>query len=258
VFITGIIGYPLKTTFSPMMHNAVFKELNIGGIYLPLPVEKQQLKKAMTGLRALGFRGVNITTPYKEKVIEFLDEIEGEAGTIGAVNTVVVENNRLIGYNTDIYGFNKSLHRYKIDVRDKNVMLIGAGGAARACAHVIEKKSPKKFLITNRTNNKSEIFPQLFNVITIDFAKIDMVIPIMDIVINATSVNMQRRVIPLMKKQTVYYDVNYKFRMPKQRGIKMINGLSMLVFQGAQSFSLWTGKEMPIAVVEKIVGLKNG
>ena len=258
MYITGIIGYPLKTTFSPCLHNAVFNKLGIDGVYLRLPVQHEQLKNAIAGLRALGFRGVNITIPYKESVVELIDELKDEAAQINTVNTILVENERLIGYNTDVYGFKKSLEEYRVIVKDKNVLLMGVGGAGQACAHVIHSLQPKHFYVTNRTPARSTQCSQLYNAEHIPIENIVTVIPKADVIINATSVNIQQSVVPLMEKGTVFFDINYKFRMLKRRGVKVIHGLLMLLLQGAKSFQLWTGRDMPLDEMKTEVGLKNG
>ncbi len=253
--ITGIIGYPLKTTFSPMMHNTVFKMLRMDGVYLRLPVREGKLREAIMGLHALGFKGVNVTTPYKIEVINFLDDVEDEVKAVGSVNTILAKDAKLIGYNTDVRGFDESLREYEISVADKNIMLIGAGGAARACAYVLKPKKPRKFFIANRTLKKSQLISKSFDAEVIEFDKIKKVIREADIIFNATSVNLQRSIVPLMKSRAIYYDLNYRFKMVRQRGVKMINGLLMLVQQGAYSFYLWTGKQMPVELMRKKVGL---
>jgi len=255
--ITGILGYPLKTTFSPLMHNAVFKMLGIDGIYLRLPVRKEQLEEAILGLRALGFRGVNVTIPYKIDILDFLDDIEDKAKAIGSVNTILVRDAKLMGYNTDAHGFDESLRAHGIDIAGRNIMLIGAGGAARACAYVLKQKRPRRFFVANRTLKKSQLISKSFDAEVIEFDQIKKVIRDVDIIFNATSINLQRSIIPLAKSRAIYYDLNYRFRMMKQKGMKVINGLMMLVEQGAYSFYLWTGKQMPVELVKRKVGLKN-
>jgi shikimate dehydrogenase len=143
LLVTGIIGYPLKTTFSPPMHNAAFKALGIEGKYVQLPVKEEKLKEAVYGMSALGFRGFNVTIPYKKKVMKYLDEISPDALSVDAVNTVLIEKDKLTGFNTDIYGFEESLNKYKISLNNKKVMLIGAGGVAYACSYIISKKKQK-------------------------------------------------------------------------------------------------------------------
>jgi len=206
----------------------------------------------------LGIRGVNVTTPYKEMVLQFLDEISKAAAVVGCVNTILVKNNRLLGYNTDIYGFKKSLIKYKLKIKGKNILLIGAGGAGRACSWVMGSAGPRNFLIADRLNQRARKVAKLFNGKVLRLDKINDAIPNMDLVVNATPIDLQHIIIPIVKKGSTYYDINYKFKRIQTRRVRVINGLSMLVLQGARSFTLWTGKKPPIEVMEKAAGLKNG
>ncbi|MGB3477775.1 MAG: shikimate dehydrogenase [bacterium] len=257
MLITGIIGYPMETTLSPAMHNAAFKELQMDAVYVRLPVREERLKEAIMGLKVLGFRGVNVTIPYKEKVIEYLDDIVNGAKKIGAVNTIVIEGDKLLGHNTDIYGFKESLREYKINVTDNNLLLIGAGGAARACAYVIDSMKPKRFVITDMIFEKAKVLSQTYDAEVIESDKIRNIIPEMDIVINATPEDLQAAVLSVMRQGVVYYDMNYKFKVLRKGGVKVINGLLMLVLQGARAFYLWTGRREPIEIMKKAAGVKD-
>ena len=129
--ILGIFGYPVEHTLSPAMHNAALKSLGLDFCYVPFSVHPDLLDKAVSAIRALNLRGVNITVPHKEKVMPFLDRVDEEAAFIGAVNTIVNNGGSLEGYNTDGRGFMQSLAESDISVEDKNILIIGAGGAAR-------------------------------------------------------------------------------------------------------------------------------
>lgn len=257
MLITGIIGYPMETTLSPAMHNAAFKELEMDAIYVRLPVREERLKEAIMGLKVLGFRGVNVTIPYKEKVIEYLDDIVNGAKKIGAVNTIVIEGDKLLGHNTDVYGFKESLREYKINVTDSNLLLIGAGGAARACAYVIDSMKPKRFVITDMILEKAKVLSQTYDAEVIGSDKIRNIVPEMDIVINATPEDLQAAVLSVMRQGVVYYDMNYKFKVLRKGGVKVINGLLMLVLQGARAFYLWTGRAGPIATMKKAAAVED-
>jgi shikimate dehydrogenase len=256
LLVTGIIGYPLKITLSPPMHNAAFEALGMDGIYVQLPVKEKKLKEAVCGLRALGFRGFNITIPYKKAVMEYLDEISIEAISVDAVNTVLIEENRLKGFNTDIYGFDESLKKYKINIKNKKVMLIGAGGVAYACSYIINKRNPARFTITDIIKEKAEILAQIYQTDIISSKDLKKSIPESDIILNATPVDLQNKILPLMKKGSVYYDINYKFKVKKKKGVKMVNGSLMLILQGARAFTIWTGKKAPIDVMKKAIGFE--
>jgi shikimate dehydrogenase len=254
LLITGIIGYPLKITLSPAMHNAAFKALGLDGVYLPFPVKEEKLKEAVYGLSALGFRGFNVTIPYKKKIMEYLDEISIEATSIDAVNTVLIEENKLKGFNTDIYGFDESLNKYGINIKNKKIMLIGAGGVAYACSYIINKRSPSRFIITDIIKEKAEILAQIYQTEIISSKDLEKLTPESDIILNATPVDLQNKILPLMKKDSIYYDINYKFKAKKKKGVKVVNGILMLILQGARAFTIWTGKKAPIEVMKKAIG----
>lgn len=256
MLITGIIGYPLKTTVSPSMHNAAFKALGFEGIYLRFPVKATELHAAVCGLHALGFAGVNVTIPYKERIVGLVHHLVGTAQDIGSVNTIVNHKNKLYGYNTDIYGFRQSLDDLRVTIKDKKVLLIGAGGAGKACAHVLRSMKPGNLIIADRVRKKSRFCAQRFGADYIAIDGVSGILDAIDVVVNATPENLQRTIIPGLRSGSVYYDINYVFKMMKRKGVKIHNGLRMLMLQGAQSFCLWTGQDMPLDVVRKSVGLR--
>ena len=256
MFLTGIIGYPLKTTVSPALHNATFDILGIEGIYIRFPVRDKDLHVAACGLHALGFAGVNVTTPYKQKAAGLVHRVIGAAREIGAVNTIVHQKNRLFGYNTDVYGFCRSLEDHRITVKGKKIALIGAGGAGTACAYVLQSLKPATLIIADRIQKKARACASRFNGDPVNFDKVLDRLTGMDVVVNATSANLQRSIIPRLRHGATYYDINYTYGMMKRKGITIVNGLRMLVLQGAQSFYLWTGREMPVNKVLAQVGLK--
>jgi shikimate dehydrogenase len=254
LLVTGIIGYPLKITLSPPMHNAAFKALDLDGIYVQLPVKEEKLKEAVYGLSALGFRGFNITIPYKKKVMEYLDEISVDATAIDAVNTVLIEKDKLKGYNTDIYGFEESLNKYEINLKDKKVTLIGAGGVAYACSYIINKKNPSRFVITDIIEEKAENLAKIYQADKISPQDVEKIASESDVILNATPVDLQDKILTLMKEDSVFYDINYKFQVKEQKGVKVVNGSLMLVLQGAHAFTIWTKQDAPIDVMKKAIG----
>jgi len=254
LLVTGIIGYPLKTTFSPPMHNAAFKKLGIDGLYVQLPVKEKKLKEAVYGMLALGFRGFNVTIPYKKKIMKYLDEISKEAISIDAVNTVLIEENKLTGFNTDTYGFEESLNTYKINLTNKNIMLIGAGGVAYACSYIINNKNPSRFIITDIIEEKAKKLAKIYKADTISLQKVESLTAESDIILNATPVDLKGRILPRMKEGSVYYDINYKFKSKEQKGVKVVNGSLMLILQGARAFTIWTGEDAPVEVMKKAIG----
>lgn len=256
MLVTGIIGYPLKITMSPPMHNAAFKALDLDGVYVALPVKEEKLKEAVCGMLALGFRGFNITIPYKKKVMEYLDEISTDATAIDAVNTVLIEENKLSGFNTDTYGFEESLNKYEIDLENKKVMLIGAGGVAYACSYIINKKNPSRFMISDIIEEKAEQLSEIYQAERIASQDVEKLISESDIILNATPVDLQDKFLPLMKDGSTYYDINYKFQIKEQKGVKVVNGSLMLILQGARAFTIWTGQDAPINVMKKAIGFE--
>ncbi len=256
MLVTGIIGYPLKTTFSPPMHNAAFKALGIEGKYVQLPVKEEKLKEAVYGLLALGFRGFNVTIPYKKKVMKYLDEISPDALSVDAVNTVLIEKDKLTGFNTDIYGFEESLNKYEISLKNKKVLLIGAGGVAYACSYIISKKNPSSFIITDIIKEKAKDLSKIYKADIISSKEVEKNAMESDIVLNATPVDLQDKILTLMKENSVYYDINYKFKVKEQKGVKVVNGSLMLILQGARAFTIWTEKDAPIEIMKKAIGFK--
>jgi len=270
--LTGIIGYPLKHTLSPKMHNEVFRALNLNYLYLPFEVTEEMLVQALAGLKALNLCGVNVTIPYKEKVLPFLDEITMEAKTIGAVNTIVNDRGRLIGYNTDAPGFLLSLKEYGIEISGKKILLLGAGGAARAVAYAL-LTAGAELIIANRTKKKAEELAE-------DFSAVGKILEILELgedPISLQSYFMAVNTLPLgmhpyehqmppvdftgVSSDFVAYELIYNppetifLKMAKEKGAKTINGLSMLLWQGVLAFEKWTGVTPPVDVMKKALGI---
>jgi shikimate dehydrogenase len=267
--ITGILGYPIKHTFSPAMHNAAFKALNLNYVYLPFQVHPGQLKEAIRGMRALGIVGANVTVPFKQEVIKYLDALSGEAESIGAVNTVCQSNGKLIGYNTDGAGFIASLKEAGIEPAGKVVCLIGAGGAGRAVAVALAQAGIERIFISDLVMEKAcelvktieRNFDKIY-VESIEGDKIKKILPISSILINATPVGMQKDepspIHPeLLHPDLVVCDLVYNppetnlLKEAKKRGAKVLNGLGMLLHQGALSFNKWTNLKPPLDIMRK-------
>lgn len=256
MFLTGVIGYPLKQTYSPLLHNTAFYRLGINGMYYPMCVQPGGFEAIIPVLKKLKFTGVNITNPYKRAVLKYLDDIDSLTISIGAVNTVVIEEGRSIGFNTDFYGFKSSLAEHKIVIKNKSVLLVGAGGVVRACAYLLKDSQPKKIFIANRTISRAQEIAEICNAEAIAFEQIIEVIKYTNIVINGTSIDLQEMIIPWLNDGSIYYDINYGFKPLKHEGIFLVNGLSMLIYQAALSFSLWTKRKPPVAIMKS--ALKGG
>ncbi len=244
-----LLGKPVEHSMSPCIHNACFKALGLNYCYLCFAIELAQLGDAITSIRALKIAGVNVTVPYKEKVMKFLDKIDPVAKKIGAVNTITLKKNKLIGSNTDWIGAQKALEE-KAELKNKKVLLIGAGGAARAVCFALRKKKAH-ILIANRTRERAVVLAQEFNGTVINWNTVQKTKA--DILINATPVGMFPKIdeSPLPKTalgnfavvfDTIYNPLETKLlKLAKESGCITISGLAMLMYQAAASFELWTG-----------------
>jgi shikimate dehydrogenase len=263
--VFGLLGWPVEHSLSPAMHNAAFECLGLDCCYLTFPVKPEHLKDAVKAVRALNLAGVNVTVPHKEKVIPFLDKVDKEAAFIGAVNTIVNQSasggGKLIGYNTDGRGFMKLLSEARISVKNKNVLILGAGGASRAIGYYLCRSASKLFLYDidkkkagkligdlNKINNN--VFPA-GNINNLDKY---------DVIINATPLGLKKGGplpvdINLLKPRLVVCDLIYKntplLQKASRKGCKTLNGLGMLLWQGAFAFELWTGRKAPVEVMRK-------
>ncbi|RYL91552.1 shikimate dehydrogenase [Sporolactobacillus sp. THM7-4] len=269
----GIIGDPIEHTLSPMMHEHWFKKAGLSSLYLAFHVNRSQLARAVEGMKVLGIGGFNVTVPHKSAIIPFLDEIDDEARMIGAVNTVVHANGRLIGYNTDGTGFLRSLvTRYpKLAERKPSVLLLGAGGAARAVALTLAKYMALRIDIANRTLEKAIRLSGACRAFCpsegLDLSEVSGLLYKYDIVINATSTGLYPDLdsspvrIENTRKETLFADIIYKpcrtafLRQAEKKGNPIINGLPMLIEQGALAFEKWTGLKPDTGEMENLLQL---
>lgn len=267
----GLIGYPVKHSYSALMHNAAFKHYGMDAEYQLFEVAPEKLdeffKKTIREKKILGF---NVTVPHKEKVVEYLDSKKDSlVETIGAVNTVRVEpNGALSGYNTDSEGFDRDLEEQGVAIADKNVCLLGAGGGAKAVAFAIMDKHPKKLSIFDIDPAKTqELVKRIKRFYPTDVFEVvgrieDLEIAKADILINATPVGMKESDPLLVKQEWLHqnlfvYDLIYNpsetklLKMAKEAGCKYANGLGMLLYQGVLAFQHWTDKKAPVEVMRK-------
>ena len=266
--VVGIIGWPVAHSLSPAIQNAAFKESGIDCVYVPLPVQEIDLGAAVKGIKALGFAGANVTVPYKEKVMEYLDDIHPDALKVGAVNTIVVSNDKIIGYNTDVGGFSAALGRHQVNVAGQKAMLLGAGGAAKAVVQSLINSGCTDIAVGARSGSKAGSFAESFGVKGFDWLdeNFKCLYKDADIIINTTPVGMEGiedKALPVVwtdVKETAFAaDIVYNpsftafLRQAKMRGCRGMNGLSMLVEQGALSFSLWLGKEPQREVMYEVL-----
>jgi shikimate dehydrogenase len=258
----GVIGNPVRHSLSPMIHNDVFKRLGRNAVYLAFEVKN--LEEALRGIRGLGLMGVSVTIPFKTEVVPFLNKVEGLAKKIGAVNTIVNRGGKLIGYNTDCDGALGALEE-KMNLRGKKVILLGAGGAARAIGFGLKGKGCQ-FIISNRSKKRGEV---LSKELECDYLPISSLVRMKagdfeaDVVINATSLGMvpRDRETPisrkLLKEGMVVMDIVYQplqtrlLREAKEKGCLTINGLEMFIRQGVAQIEIWTGERLEIKQIRK-------
>jgi len=263
--LAAVVANPIKHSISPFIHNRAFEATNTNGVYLAWEVEGTDLAETVANIRRYQMFGINLSMPYKEQVIPYLDQLSEEARLIGAVNTVVNREGTLIGYNTDGKGFFKSLPSFKIS--GKRMVLLGAGGAAKAIlaqaildgvsqvsvfvrSASIEKTRSYIEKIQHETGFRVELFALE------DVQDLQDSITKADLLVNATSVGMDEVSLPipasvLLPEKLLVADVIYQpFETPflkwaRNQGNHAVNGLGMLLYQAAEAFQLWTGKEMP-------------
>lgn len=263
--IVGIIGYPIGHSISPAMHNAAFQALKLDYEYVPFEVNLLDLKEAVTGLRALHVAGFNVTIPHKETIIPLLDEVTKLARTIGAVNTVENQEGKLVGYNTDGPGFIESLAEDAgFDPKNKEVVVLGAGGASRAVSTMLAEVGARNITIADIVEEKAR---NLSGYLDCRFVKIngtDMqkALDRADLLVNTSPVGMHPKTgeSPLSEnikfhKELTVYDVIYNpsetklLKSAKAAGCRTISGLGMLIRQGALAFTVFTGEEAPIEIM---------
>jgi len=270
--VTGVFGYPVEHSLSPLFHNAAFASLGLNFVYLPLPVKPGELKAAVESIRSLNMVGVNVTIPHKEKVLPYLDEISPEAKAIGAVNTIHNKRGKLTGYNTDGNGFIESLKKQGgFDPKDKNVFLLGAGGTAYAISFALIKGGIKKLILVNRTYSKGKgllehlkkIFQDKCQLSLVEFEERNssLIMSEIDLLINTTSLGMypddSLLITPEILPPNIFiYDVVYNRKTPllklaEEKKLASLGGLDMLVYQGALSFGIWTGQKAPVEVMKE-------
>jgi len=272
--LIGLIGYPIKQSFSPFIHNVAAELTGTKLIYMPFEVHSSNLKNAVRGMVALGIKGFNVTVPHKVKVVDYINKLSEEASVIGSVNTVINEQGKLIGYNTDVNGIVESLSPSKSKVSGNEVCIIGAGGSARAVIYtLIRNFKPKKIFIVNRTEQHSEALKQHFKskmkfdgIVTKELHHPDLinVLNNCSLIVNSTPVGMYPATDDsvlgtpdVFVKDQIVFDLVYnpvktKFlQLAESKGAVTINGLIMLVQQAAKSFTLWTGNEFPTEKIYK-------
>jgi shikimate dehydrogenase len=270
--LCGVIGDPVRHTLSPAMHNAAIAELGIDYAYMAFHVKTSSLNAAIEGIRALGMRGLNVTIPHKVAAVQFLDELDPLARDIGAVNTIVNDEGKLTGYNTDAAGFLQSLDGAGFEPKGKKVVLLGAGGAARAMGFALAQAGSEITILNRKPTlsqaallsaNLERISGSKVTALELNAANLKTVLIEADLLVNATSAGMEPAVdetpVPaeLLKPGLTVFDVVYTpyetrlLREAAARGCRVISGLEMLVRQAALALELWTGMKAPLGVMRE-------
>ncbi|MEI7026864.1 shikimate dehydrogenase [Paenibacillus sp. y28] len=266
----GVFGDPVRQSKSPLMLNRAFQETGVNAAYAAFHITPGTLRAAVEGIRALGFRGVNVTIPHKLEVMQYLDEIHEDARVIGAVNTIVNENGRLTGYNTDGIGYVRSLKEETgIQLAGKRVLIVGAGGASRGVTYALAKEGPAQIWIANRTVDKAQaLAADLAGLTQTTGMGLDQITDIkheVDLVVNLTSQGMHPNVagVPLdtswfrpglVVSDTVYNPLLTRMlREAKEAGATIHPGLGMFIYQGAFAFEYWTGIPAPVSAMREVV-----
>lgn len=268
--VCALIGDPVEHSLSPHIQNAAFQHLKLDYVYLTFKVGRKELETAIQGVRSLKIHGLNVTMPLKVDVIQYLDQLDENAKTMGAVNTILNSKGYLIGYNTDGKGAVMALKESNQSPADRKIVILGAGGASRAVSYSLAPEA-REAVILNRTVEKAE---ELAKELAIRFgdkvrygklcrSQIGKELKDADLLINATSVGMRPKEDKtpvdqdLLRPDLTVFDLVYdplETRLLKEArsvGAKTIKGLTMLVYQGAASFEVWTGKRAPIDVMMK-------
>ena len=255
----GVMGYPIGHSLSPTMHNAAFSAKGLNAVYLAF--ETRDLEGCLKGMRALGIKGMSVTIPHKSQVIPLLDDVDDLAKRIGAVNTIVNDGGRLVGYNTDAVGALKALEE-KVGLSGKTCLIIGAGGAARAIGFIL-KESGVEVIVSNRSVDRGQEFALSLDCSFIPLDEVENTTT--ELLINTTPVGMapQKDQCPvpekILRKGMVVMDIIYNpletrlLAMAEARDCLTINGLGMFIHQGAEQFRLWTGLEAPVSDMARSV-----
>jgi shikimate dehydrogenase len=270
----AVIGDPIGHSMSPVMHNDLFSFYGIEADYLPFQVKSENLKDAVNGFRAIGAGGFNVTVPHKSDIIQYLDDVDELAHSIGAVNTVVNEGGRLVGYNTDGPGFLKGLNALYPVINGKKVLVLGAGGAAKAIYFTLAKEKPAVIDIANRTVERAiKLIGECPYSIVSTAHSLDEAgkhIDEYDLIVQTTMIGMTPKVeeqpldLKNINPQAMVCDIIYNpletllLQNARQKGAKIQNGIDMFVYQGALAFEKWTGIFPDVTRMREIVLQKLG
>ena len=246
-----VIGNPIEHSLSPRLHNYWIKNNGIDAIYEKTKLDENELENIVLQIKQKKIYGANITVPFKKAIIPFLDELTTEADSTQSVNTLFLKDNKVIGHNTDIIGFETSIKKSKFNILNKEVLILGAGGVVPSIIFALNKMKVSKIIISNRTREKAENLKKLFkNIEIIDWGEV----PNSDMIINATSIGLKKEDhiildFSLTSKNSLFYDVIYNpketnfLKTGKKMGNMTLNGKLMFIYQALSAFNIWHGIE---------------
>jgi len=272
----GVIGHPIAHSLSPLLHNTAFSLLGLDCSYEAFDIEPSSLGAAIRDFKERGFLGLNITIPHKEAIVGFIDEQSNESKAVGAINTVIFDGDRIRGDNTDVYGIKASLDKYRPQIHEQLAIVIGAGGSARATTYALcDKFAPVEIVIANRNEERAkELIADLktyakqtsLRAVSLHGAEFDTLLPQATAVINATSVGMYPGVdqSPIGDEASfhsgqivmdlIYTPLETRFlSLASKCGARTISGLEMFLHQGARSFEIWLGRQMPLEQIRPVI-----
>jgi shikimate dehydrogenase len=244
-----VIGNPIEHSLSPTLHNYWIKNNGIDAIYEKQKLDESELEQIIEDIKKEKINGVNVTVPFKKAIIPFLDELSVEAEKTQSVNTLYLKNKKIVGYNTDIIGFETSIEKTKYDLVNKKVLILGAGGVVPSIIFALNKMKVSKIIISNRTKEKAQNLKKNFkNVELVEWGEV----PNFDMIINATSIGLKeddniKLNFSLISGNKFFYDVIYNpnetnfLKIGKKLGNKTLNGKLMFIHQGLAAFKIWHG-----------------
>lgn len=263
--IIPIFGNPVSHSLSPLIQNAWFQDKKINYVYVAFCVENKDLKQATQAIKFFDMPGANVTVPHKIAIMKYLDKIDKSAEIIGSVNTIVNKGGKLTGYNTDCNGFARDLKDKKVQIKNKNVFVVGAGGGAKAVLYALSQLKAKKIFLASKTYEKAKYISNKYkNIEVFEIGEIsNMSFNKIDVIVNASTCGMNPKDklpfdIKNFKKDLSIYDLIYNKQTPFQQfavknKLKYVSGAGMLVQQGAFSFEMWTGKKPNIKLATELI-----
>jgi len=272
--VVGIFGEPVDHSLSPRMHNAAFRALGLDYVYVPFRPARRGIRHAVEAIRTLGLVGVNVTVPFKEDVMRYLDRVSDTARAAGAVNTILLRDGKLLGDNTDVPGFAAALASGGFKVRAKRTLVIGAGGGARGVVHALLEAGAADVVIANRTRSRARAVAKAFSkssarlhVVPLDALEDFDFLESCQLVVNCTSVGLKGEAfldydVGSTPPSCVHFDLAYREGatpfLALAEGAKrpVIDGRHMLLHQGAAAFKLFTGKKPPLEVMARAIGVE--